>query len=852
MGGCKGSKHAQEPPPPQQPTPQATLPPIAPASAPQPQRPVLNTTNDLVPLELRERKATAAQQLKCLGFQHNVPVLLIPGWMGSALAVEASTVEPAWIGKRVWPGLADIGLSNINWAQPTVEEADIRRRDLWAQHLRLGSDLATDPPGIRVRPVRGVPGVEPFTTATRFAALEPLIQALRDVGYVIGRDLEAAPYDWRLPLPLLEARDSYFTGLMNQAEGLSQDGKLPVAIVAHGLGAKVAHYFLGWVARRSNGREWLARNIHSFVALSAPFLGQPSTLRGLVLGGGPPGLFGFEYGVFTADEALAVTRTFGSQLCLLPMDAGAPFAYMRAQGVLHIKVERVTLHSPSISRVYLELLAGTSNRRLRTADLHAGATVRVNQEFAIVTEDGQRLTATDKFTVALHVAVDADPELLMADAVTARLGSCLVDPAQVLQPVNGDRRSVSLALVDDRGSPVGAVWMSAWFRAASGATSQRRPPANLPALWSDPKDASSQWHSIDLPGSGSLQPLHVEDVLDREGLSTALAQWHKHVLENPLHGSLDSAATGALPAALAVPPVARVLCVFGINRSTERAYLLRNRAGVNPADSNPASATRTQLALETSGVPGWDCSNGAVLEKPLAVSGAFDVEALSRRAVSGDGLVPYASLKFPFTWKRQSTEIDVKLTELDGVGHTELLASPAAHLAILKHVAAPPTHLLHVWVTSAHGIASRAGAQQRVHCITEYSTLAFKTASASSTASAPATPSPSNSPSATTSSYQWSDGNFMRFGVQYTRAAPNEELVSLSLWADAQPAPLFLGSAALTPFLIGATPGDAKEVQLTLRAQPHDSFTDVTGTLVAWVQLSNPPQGVTLDDIQLL
>ena len=39
----------------------------------------------------------------------------------------------------------------------------------------------------------------------------PVINAMQKVGYQEGVDLDAAPYDWRLPFLSLEDRDQYCT-----------------------------------------------------------------------------------------------------------------------------------------------------------------------------------------------------------------------------------------------------------------------------------------------------------------------------------------------------------------------------------------------------------------------------------------------------------------------------------------------------------------------------------------------------------------------------------------------------------------------------------------------------------------
>jgi phospholipid:diacylglycerol acyltransferase len=62
----------------------------------------------------------------------------------------------------------------------------------------------------------------------------PLIQELHELGYD-DSNLMAAPYDWRLPFPMLETRDGYFTSLKNMIEELYQKSKKPVVIIGHSM-----------------------------------------------------------------------------------------------------------------------------------------------------------------------------------------------------------------------------------------------------------------------------------------------------------------------------------------------------------------------------------------------------------------------------------------------------------------------------------------------------------------------------------------------------------------------------------------------------------------------------------------
>lgn len=123
----------------------------------------------------------------------------------------------------------------------------------------------------------------------------------------------------------MEERDKYFTSLKETIEELRQQNNLPVAVIAHSMGNRVFHYFLNWIKLKvplcffashfqDDGEKWLEDNIHTFIAVGAPWLGAPKSLRGLVTGE----RMGLE-ALLDREEALMWGRTLGSTLCLLPI-----------------------------------------------------------------------------------------------------------------------------------------------------------------------------------------------------------------------------------------------------------------------------------------------------------------------------------------------------------------------------------------------------------------------------------------------------------------------------------------------------------------------------------------------------
>lgn len=55
------------------------------------------------------------------------------------------------------------------------------------------------------------------------------------------------------------------------------------------MGNRVFQYFLNWVIATdpANGKAWIDHNVHTFLAVGAPFLGATKTVRGLMVGASP-------------------------------------------------------------------------------------------------------------------------------------------------------------------------------------------------------------------------------------------------------------------------------------------------------------------------------------------------------------------------------------------------------------------------------------------------------------------------------------------------------------------------------------------------------------------------------------
>ena len=289
-----------------------------------------------------------------------LPILIIPGFMSSGLEIRESALKPSWKGQRIWINLSSLGLQSLYFGRSTVKGDDPNNADehddptvrdnrkfksAWLQHMLLSSDMKTEHEGVKVRAIQGLEGVDYLSPGALTNHVSyvfgPVILALQQAGYNNNNDaagnninLQAAPYDWRLPPSHLEVRDSYFSNVITQVEGLySKNNNMPVVLLCHSLGTKTCHYFLNF-AKRKKGQAWLEKYIHTYLPVGGPHLGAPKALRSVISGDK------MSLDTFLSDEeALSMGRSLGSGPWLFPetLPDGVPgCVYLRPNGVLQV------------------------------------------------------------------------------------------------------------------------------------------------------------------------------------------------------------------------------------------------------------------------------------------------------------------------------------------------------------------------------------------------------------------------------------------------------------------------------------------------------------------------------------
>ncbi|KAL8581134.1 hypothetical protein ACOMHN_033582 [Nucella lapillus] len=186
----------------------------------------------------------------------------------------------------------------------SVENASISRlfgdssqRDRW---LKKGGGLK----GIRLVESKLLLGI--FSDLAYFS---DMAKALVSKGYTRGKDLMAAPYDFR-------KAPNEMSEFFNKTKRLIEDtfaknGNSRVVMVAHSMGNPVMLYFYNHVV----SQQWKDRHIQSHVALSAPWGGAVKSLK-LMVSGDSLGLK-----LVKATTIRQVERSMSSVAWLLPSPA---------------------------------------------------------------------------------------------------------------------------------------------------------------------------------------------------------------------------------------------------------------------------------------------------------------------------------------------------------------------------------------------------------------------------------------------------------------------------------------------------------------------------------------------------
>jgi len=169
------------------------------------------------------------------------------------------------------------------------------------------------------------------------------------------------------------------------------------------------------------------------------------------------------------------------------------------------------------------------------------------------------------------------------------------------------------------------------------------------------------------PHAEAYDEVTVVQMLRMMQCERVLKVWEDYYRSDPLYND-----TGVEDA----PPVRRVTAIFGINCKTEVMCALR----VNTHRSADKGNVRTRFVPDEEAVltPGTD------LARSCSISGGVVYEEPGGETPSGDGTVPFCSLRRSSTWAGQ---VEYREHRLEGSPHTLNMFDPRFHNLVLDILA---------------------------------------------------------------------------------------------------------------------------------------------------------------------
>ena len=543
--------------------------------------------------------ASLGEQKRLDGFQPGHPIILVPGLGSSALVVEESNENPLWRDDLLWLSVQKLSSSKLKsiakhmgtkFQPPDSRQLSVLEGNNFVRHMMLDphGDGVSDPEGIRVRPVPGLTGCSYLAKEKALASssyvMGAIVETLKGVGYEEHVNLFGAPYDWRVPIPALEARDGYFSKMEEQLESILQSQGRPSVLFGHSNGNRVIQYFLHWLEGK-NGREWIDKHVYGFMAVGAPFLGSAKGIRCLTTGD----RMGLEF-FLTESEGKELIRSCGSVPAILPDTIGnhwvypwsvPPFVMMDQKGYLSME-EALSL-------------AGASHQ------------VKILQRFY----------SNDPYWGAQSVETgqcDLQSELSSIERQLALL------PLEDVKILLGDWKQQILEIT--KASPVFSEF-------------PKRKTLNVSLDQEIPCITSNQTcHCCERKGvpfdfmCGACSQKSCGNCILMQQCHTCNARvcpfFHQECVKSRDERPI-----------LRAPPVARLWNMCGCNQETEIAYFMREGAD---------GGLELDSSVEKSRLPGFVVHDGVVYEtcdSPQTIGGS------KRGTGSGDGTVPYCSLSFP-------------------------------------------------------------------------------------------------------------------------------------------------------------------------------------------------------------
>lgn len=703
------------------------------------------------------------------------PVLIIPGFMSSALTIKKSP-HKSWEGKRIWMNIAQLGFQSLRIGGKLRENEKTRAlqqknskqdkasmlasdalhqeyknavecKSRWVRHMRLQDDMKTEKEGIEVRPIQGCAGVDYLSAGALTESLTyvfgPVLDLLKSKGYEEGINLDAAPYDWRLPPEMLQKRDKYFTNTMEKITNLyRKSNNTPVIILCHSMGCKTSHYLFNFVRYHlgeSDGQKWLDKYIQMYVPVGAPHVGAPKSVRA-VIDGDKMGLDAF----IDDDEGLIFGRSLGSSPWLFPLEntpampisPSMPPSVLRLESSITLTIPTQTI--PMKSFVYRRAVMPS---KVRLA-IHLAEDFVVRSEFYPLSSRGNSPTLMLKeevWRVALPPSIEETLKLYPNIFVhleelgagkprkkrrgiyhcdvfwLCRCVGCLIKwifclPCAIVLKIvrllgRGADRGVDAA-AGAMGSfrSIGKSKKVNWGKGLIASNKDGGESGGVGELRFQllPTDREGQGFFFSIPESQEcvlkLKWRPTSSLLARKPFDKVTSKSkanHKYYaatagdllvtegLNNAVKLLKDSYAADPVdPRGLSSwhpPPIKKVVAIYGINLPTEVSGIYQRKQSVRLS-----CTTNTDLSVRQLIVLDKDArlNNGL---KGYTIKNGILSETKYKTKKSGDGTVPYWSLQHCRTWQGEGVKkCDVKVHEIEGAEHRAILNEAKFHKVLLE------------------------------------------------------------------------------------------------------------------------------------------------------------------------
>lgn len=588
----------------------------------------------------------------------------------------------------------------------------VMAKAVYAQHMEL-VDGWKDPAGIKVRAVKqkdsmaSIKAMSDIPIIRTVAALfGGTVTALEEFGYVAGKNMRAFPYDWRCALTKLEERDSYFSELMKGIEELVAANGERCVVTSHSMGQRIAHYFLLWVTdseygKRRGGQKWLDKYVHSFMPIAGLHLGAESGIEQHLQ---PGAVMGLCPAVLSPSDGLAMIRSLGSVYSLWSsgkgamLSGGSHYFFTRREGALQIELLGAKIDGCSddeATKVHFQVSGvrcGLIDAGLESA-VGKGSAPTFNSifQFAWPEEpeaiDGRTLqikliddnllidTTIAQATISLSATGGVEGSALteVVDGTVLRL--TLGEWASLKDVKLGHRARLTLrvkwvpsnAPIDPR-YDVGEGAPGLGGTADAGTSEAKKKALESAGL--------KEWVPT---GSHPYDPRTTEEMLALEDLPDLFEGWRKLCADDPIYVKM---------AANVAPGIKLCSPIYGINCDSDVGAIFRRVNAVWQVGGRLNYFTYDEEAkVETTG---YKAVKGVVRGKPGQEPQATDPWSgeFGKVFKSGDGTVPYWSLRGAEMWAKDG--VNVNIVEIEGAGHRSIHNFPADHFAVLMHLADEP------------------------------------------------------------------------------------------------------------------------------------------------------------------